>query len=226
MTARLLTTSTTILTKNYITNRGSESEQRYGMNTLFEGPLDPEAVASKDAVGQKAFGSVIPPEWAYIKLDLFDNTPDRELATGRRRLKLALGVLRSRDQTWVYLRSSLNGPWRNVKRGLDFGDPEDVAHYAVLRDQRDEFAAMGLTPRCSKFYQRGAAVKGQTARGLSCVIAELPDDGQYLAALVYNQQVIYRHLSREGLTDRQLRAGVIATNAGQRAESPRARDLF
>lgn len=225
MTARLLTTSTTLTTKNYITNRGSD-EQRLPTKTLSEGPLGPEAVASTSGVGQTAFGSVIPPEWGYVKLDLFDNTPLDQLALGRRRLKLALGVMRSQDQVWMYFRASLNGPWRNVKRGLDFSDPEDLAHYALLSRQRDEFVAMGLEPRVSKFYQRGQTVKGETARGLSCVVAELPGDSEYLTCLVYDQQVIYRRLAGDGLTDRQRGAGVIATSYSQRQRSVRARDLF
>jgi len=60
------------------------------MQNLCEVPLESEAVASCVGVSQGESGSVIPPEWAFVKLDLFDNTPAQELAQNRRRLKLAL----------------------------------------------------------------------------------------------------------------------------------------
>lgn len=229
MTAQRITTSTTSTTsttKNYITDSGGLTPQQSLMKALSEGSLDPEAVASPGGVGQEAFGSVIPPEWAYIKIDLFDNTPAQDLAAGRRRLKLALAVLRARDQEWNYFRASLNGPWRNVRRGLDLVDPDDREHYQVLARTRDDFVDAGLVPRTSKFYERGFRRKGQTICGLSTVVAALPQDGHWIAAIVYGSQVIVRTLDGSNRSAAQRQAGIIATTDQGRPGRVRAQDLF
>ena len=229
MTARLLTTSTTLTTlttNNDITNRDLLSERRYLMKNLCEVPLDPEAVASRVGVSPGESGSVIPPEWAFVKLDLFDNTPAQELAQNKRRLKLALGILHARTEEWLYFRSSLNGPWRNVKRGLDLANPEDLAHYELIERTRDQYVDAGLVPKCSKFYRRGRTRKGQTTVGLSCVVAEMPAVGQYLVTMVYDQQVLVYELNNATLTARQRQSGVIATNTQRSGNRVRARDLF
>jgi len=226
MTAQLVTTSTTSTTNNDITNRDLLRERRLLMENLCEVPLGPEANASISGVGQKAFGSDSPPEWAFVKLDLFDNTPAQELARGQRRLKLALGILSTTTQEWLYFRSSLNGPWRNVKRGLDLSHPEDLAHYQTIERVRDEFVDAGLVPRSSKFYRRGRTKKGETAIGLSCVVAELFNPGDYVVSVIYDQQVMVYQLNNRTLTDCQRRSGVIATNTQRTARRVRARDLF
>lgn len=229
VTARLLTTSTTsttLTTNNDITNRDLLSERRYLMQNLCEVPLESEAVASCVGVSQGESGSVIPPEWAFVKLDLFDNTPAQELAQGKRRLKLALGILHARTEQWMYFRSSLNGPWRNVKRGLHLDDPEDLAHYTLIERTRDQYVDAGLVPKCSKFYRRGRTRKGQTTVGLSCVVAELPVVGQYLVTMIYDQQVLVYELNNLTLTPKQRQSGVIATNTQRSGNRVRARDLF
>ena len=229
MTARLLTTSTTsttLTTNNDITNRDLLRERRYLMQNLCEVPLDPEANASASGFVQGESGSVIPPEWAFVKLDLFDNTPAQELAQGRRRLKLALGILHARTEQWMYFRSSLNGPWRNVKRGLHLDDPEDRAHYELIESTREQYVDAGLVPRCSKFYRRGRQRKGQTTVGLSCVVAELPRAGQYLVTMIYDQLVLVYELDNATLTPKQRQSGVIATNTQRSGNRVRARDLF
>ena len=138
------------------------------MHNLCEVPLDPEAVASMGGFGQGESGSVSPPEWAFVKLDLFDNTPAQELARGRRRLKLALAILHARTEQWMYFRSSLNGPWRNVKRGLDLDDPEDRSHYELIESTREQYVDAGLVPRSSKFYRRGRQRRPDHGRSELC----------------------------------------------------------
>lgn len=220
------TTTTTLTTKNYIIDSGGLSPQQSLMKILSEEPFGSEAKASLGGVGHTAFGSVIPPEWAHIKIDLFDNTPAQQLHTGRLRLKLALAVLRSSDQEWQYFRASLNGPWRNVRRGLDLTDPDDREHLSRLSRTRDEFVEAGLVPRTSKFYERGFHRKGQTICGLSTVVAALPAEGEYLAAIVYGTQVILRQMSGANRTPAQRTSGVIATTHSGRPTRVRARDLF
>lgn len=230
MTARLLTTSTTLttlMTDNNVTDRVASDHERSVTGFLSEEAFGLEADASSGVVGHQAFGSgSTPREWAFVKLDLFDNTPAQELSRGQRRLKLALGILTHSTQQWLYFRSSLNGPWRNVRRGLIMDDAEDLAHYRQIELTRDQFREAGLTPRCSKFYRRGEQRRGHTARGLSCVMAEMPDPGHYLVTVIYERAVMVYELRSSGLSAAQRRAGIIATNTEISRDRPRARDLF
>ena len=224
--AQTLTTPTTSTTCNDIRHRASRSEQQQClMEHLCEGPLGPEAVASQ-ALGQKAFGSVIPQDWAHAKLDLFDNTPAQMLAKGNRQLKLALAVLKQSDQTWQYLRASLNGPWRNVKRGMDMSDPQDRNHYGEIQRVRDEFVDAGLVPRTSKFYQRGHNRKGQSAWGLTGIVAALPQDAHYVAAIIYESHTYYWLMTNQHLTPDQRHAGIIASTRQAVPRRLRAKELF
>jgi len=226
--ARLLTTYNNITTTNDITHCASLREQQQClMESLCEAPLDPEAVASPSGRGQKAFGSVIPPDWAHAKLDLFDNTPAQMLAKNKRQLKLALAVLPTQDQTWRYFRASLNGPWRNVKRGLDFADANDRQHYSTIERVRDDYVEAGLVPRTSKFYRRGEGRKGESAWGLSVAVAELPEVGQYLATIIYERETYAWLLTNQLLTPEQRHTGIVASSRTQTVrQRVRARDLF
>ena len=131
----------------------------------------------------------------------------------------------STDQ-WVYLRAAVNSPWRHVRRGLDMSDPEDLAHYHVLENTRDEFVDAGLVPRSGKFYQKGTRGKGEFAIGLSGIVAELPRDHEYITAVIYQDQVYYFHLRGHTLTAAQRQGGVIATSEQRTRRRLRAKDLF
>lgn len=228
-TAQLLTTSTTLTTStnNNVSDLALDS-RRSLTDFLSEDAFGVEANASLEGFGQKAFGSgSTPAGWGFVKLDLFDNTPERLLRQNRRRrLKMALAVENLSSQAWMYFRSSLNGPWRNVKRGLDFSDPRHVAHYDLIQQVRDEFVQAGLEPRCSKFYQKSNFYKGETAFGLSCVVAELPGAGNYITALIADQCCRMYELTGTTLSPAQRQAGIVATNTRPAARRIWVTDLF
>lgn len=231
MTARSLTKSTkstSINKDNKVSHGHSLRERQCILGALSEGSLGPEAVASGPDAGlcQKAVGSVIPPDWAYVKIDLFDNSTAQQLARRDRRLRLSLAVRPTVSDQWVYLRAAVNSPWRHVRRGLDMSDPEDLAHYRCLEATRDEFVDSGLVPRSGKYYQKGTRGKGEFAIGLSGIVAELDQDHEYITAVVYQDQVYYYHLRGHILTQAQREAGVVATSEQRTTRRLRARDLF
>lgn len=228
---RSLTKSTNITSlkeDNKVSHCGSLRERQCILGALSEGSLGPEAVASGPwgGLGQQAFGSDIPADWAYVKLDLFDNSTAQQLARRDRRLRLSLAVRPTSTDQWVYLRAAVNSPWRHVRRGLDMSDPEDLAHYRVLENTRDEFVDAGLVPRSGKFYQKGTRGKGEFAIGLSGIVAELPRDHEYITAVIYQDRVYHYHLRGHTLTAAQRQGGVIATSEQRTRRRLRAKDLF
>lgn len=214
--------------KNYIKDCDPLRGQQSRTNILSEEAFGPEAFASKSGVCQKAFGSgSTPAEWTALKLDLFDNATDAEISQGQRRLKMAMGILSAHNQEWQYFRASLQGPWRNIRRGLDMRDRDDREHYETIQQVRDEFMAEGFHPRFSKFYQRRQTRCGPTVAGLAIVMAEMPDPGHYVACVIYNTDTIYREMTNRNLSAAQRAAGIVSsTHTATAATRVRARDLF
>ena len=228
-TVTTLTTLTTLTTNNNITHY-APLEQQCIDTSLFETSFESETSSpgSQGAERGVVISESRPPEWNYVKLDLFDNATMEELAQNRRRLKLNVSILKATDGQWVYARASLNGPWRNVKRGLDFEDPEQRGHYYTLKTEREELVAMGLIPCSSKCYLKNATQKGSTILGLSVIVSALPEAGEYLACVIYGSRVYRYVMSNQHITQTQLRSGIICSTQSQRTVThrPRAQDLF
>jgi len=228
-TVTTLTTLTTLTTNNNITHYAPAEQQCLDASlseTSFE--AETSSPGSQGAERGVVISEPKPPEWSYVKLDLFDNATTEELAQCRRRLKLNVSILRATDGKWIYARASLNGPWRNVKRGLDFTDPEQRGHYYTLKTEREELIATGLIPNSSKCYLKGATQKGSTILGLSVIVSALPEAGEYLACVVYGSRVYRYHMTNQHITQTQLQAGIICSTQTQRTVThrPRAQDLF
>ena len=228
-TVTTLTTLTTLITNNNITHYALD-EQQCVDTSLFETPLEAET-SSPGSQGAER-GIVIsepkPPEWSFVKLDLFDNATTEEIAQARRRFKLNVSILRATDGQWIYARASLAGPWRNVKRGLDFEDAEQRSHYYTIKTERELLVATGLVPCSSKCYLKGATQKGSTILGLSVIVSPLPDVGEYLACVIYGRRVFRYVMNSQHLTQAQRRSGIVCSTQTQRTNThrPRAQDLF
>ena len=139
-----------------------------------------------------------------------------------------MSILRARDGQWIYARASLAGPWRNVRRGLDFEDPEQRAHYYTIKTEREELVAAGLTPCSSKCYLKGARQKGSSILGLSVIVCPLPAAGEYLCSVIYGARVYRYHMSNQHITQIQQRAGIVASTQTKTTQThrPKAQDLF
>ena len=169
----------------------------------------------------------LPAIWTYAKVTLFDNADVEEIRAGKRKLKLALSVKSAKDGKFKQFTASMNGPFRNLKRGLS---SEDYAgtHYQRLIQLYQEAKETADEVSVSKFHITGDAVKGRTVTRLSALLITLPKDAQYLAAVVVGDDVVYFQLNSKDLTAKQRKQGAIAQAyiSSGIVKSPDVSDLF
>jgi hypothetical protein len=222
--AQSLTTLTTITTNNNLTtvnviaSRPDDDEQKQESSGHLL--ASPEGFAPQVAVSQ----SMLPPaKWKYAKVDLFDNTTEKQLAKGMRKLRLSLSFLTHTSSNYKYLGALMNSRIRDTKRGFDLDDADERAHYDLLIQTYSELKELPeyQNVRLSKCYERAVKGKGKTIFGLSVILAEQQRDGEYLCIIVDGVEMTGIYLSALGLTDRQragncISSGQTGTNAIQR----------
>jgi hypothetical protein len=176
-----------------------------------------------------ALASKNTPPWRFIKADLFDNADMKMLAKNKRKLNLKLAFLLQNKPEYQYLSASLNSPFRNIKRGFDFSDPQQLAHYNLLERTYQLMSNAGLDRiRASKCYEPASKGKGASIYGTSVVIGQDLSTDQYLIALILNNQVYDLTLDGKNLTDKQRSANCIASAQQGEMQRPRktANDFF
>ncbi len=169
----------------------------------------------------------LPAVWSYAKVTLFDNATADEARQDKRKLKLALSVKSSKDGKFKHFTASMNGPFRNLKRGLSSEDyagshyQRVIALYQEAKESADEVSV-------SKFHITGDKVKGRTVVRLSAVLVTLPKDGEYLACVIFGDEVIYFQMDHKELTQKQRKQGAIAQSfiSSGVVKSPDIDDLF
>jgi hypothetical protein len=169
----------------------------------------------------------LPAIWTYAKVSLFDNADVEEIRAGKRRLKLALSVKSAKDGKFKQFTASMNGPFRNLKRGLS---SEDYAgtHYQTVIQLYQDAKLTAEEVSVSKFHITGDKVKGRTVVRLSAVLVALPKDGHYLACVVVGDNVVYFQMTGKELTAKQRKQGAIAQAyiSSGIVKSPDVSDLF
>lgn len=176
-----------------------------------------------------AIASMAARPWRFIKLDLFDNATPQMLAKNKRRFNLKLAFLLKAKTEYQYLSAALNTPWRNVKRGFDFSDPDQLNHYNTIERIYQEMSKSGLDRiRASKCYEPTNKGKGATYYGISVVIGQDLESGIYFLSLINNQSVYTYELTGNAITETQRRANCIATAQEGDMSAPRktSRDFF
>jgi hypothetical protein len=167
--------------------------------------------------------------WRFIKADLFDNATPQMLAKNRRKFNLKLSFLLHNESEYQYLGAALNTPWRNVKRGFDFSDPDQLEHYNTLERVYQRMSKAGLDRiRASKCYEPTKKGKGATIFGTSVVIGQDLETSEYLIALIIYDQIYDLTLNGKTLSDAQRSANCIASTQQGDMISPRktAKDFF
>jgi hypothetical protein len=169
----------------------------------------------------------LPAKWTYAKVTLFDNADVEEIRAGKRRLKLALSVKSAKDGKFKQFTASMNSPFRNLKRGLSSEDYADSHYQKIIQLYQDAKESTDAVT-VSKFHITGDQVKGRTVKRLSALLIALPKDGQYLAAIVVGDDVVYFQLSGKDLTAKQRKQGAIgqAYISSGIVQSPDVEDLF
>lgn len=176
-----------------------------------------------------ALASTGTPPWRFIKADLFDNATQQMLAKNRRKFNLKLAFLLRNKPDYQYLAAALNTPWRNVKRGFDFSDPDQLKHYNTLERVYQEMSNANLDRiRASKCYEPAKKGKGATIFGMSVVMGQDLETGSYILAVIKNTAVYTLELTGKTITQTQRSANCIATTQEGEMSAPRktARDWF
>lgn len=184
-------------------------------------PLGCPGEPGKDIVGS------LPQAWTYAKVTLFDNATIEEAHQNKRRLKLALSVKSAKDGKFKNFTASMMGPFRNLKRGIS-SEEYNGNHYQTVIELYRNAKEVTDGVYVSKFHITGDRVKGRTVTRLSVVLAELPKDGNYLATVVFGDDVVYFPMNGKELTQRQRKQGAIAQAyiSSGIVKSPDIDDLF
>jgi hypothetical protein len=149
----------------------------------------------------------LPPKWRYAKVDLFDNSTEKQIKKGTRKLRLSLSFLTTTSSNYKYLGALMNSRIRDVKRGFDFDDEFEKSHYDVLIQTYSELKELGYqNVRLSKCYERAVKGKGKTIFGFSVVLAEEEQVGKYLCLIIDGTDITAIQMSGKELSDKQ-RAG-------------------
>lgn len=189
----------------------------------------PEASFSASQPVGVALASSATPPWRFIKADLFDNATVQALAKNKRKFNLKLSFLLHTKSEYQYLSASLNSPFRNIKRGFDLSDAQQLEHYNLLERTYQLMSSAGLDRvRASKCYEPSTKGKGASIFGTSVVIGQDSTTDEYLIALILNNKVYDLTLDAKNLTDKQRSANCIASAHQGEMMRPRktANDFF
>ena len=201
--------------KTFNDDAGKTSDNQ--VTPVLRTPLGEASPPESGVLGQEARGvSVIAetPPWKYIKVDLYDNATDQDLAKGIRKLKLKLSYLLPGQTSYKKVTASLGGRWRDVKRGMDLtSNQDDIQHYNKIQEVYELFGNELTNASASKCFESSTKGKGNSIFGLSVVLGELPTYGEYAVAVIFEDQAQIIQLEGQYLTPAQRKKNQIATGS-------------
>ena len=150
--------------------------------------------------------------WSHLKIDLFDNATSKELVKGTRKFKLKMGFVYP-DRPNQSLSAGLNHEWRFVKRGFDFSDIDDLAHYNLLEELYRAAKDQYLEVRASKCYDNIRGQKGRSVIGISVIICYDGTPGEYDVILINGTDCYDIKLSNTNLSISQQKNNCIASGS-------------
>lgn len=163
---------------------------------------------------ERGSDSAAAPPWKYIKIDLYDNTTTSEQIKGIRKLGVKINYLLPGQTTYKRLSAKMGGRWRDVKRGMDLtGNQDDILHYNKIQEMYELFKQDLNNVSASKCYESATKGKGNSIFGLSVVLGEMPQDGEYVIAVVYEDNVQLILLDNKHLTQAQKDKNQIASGS-------------
>jgi hypothetical protein len=175
-------------------------------------PLVPASQEERKASSQKARGIGSTAPWSHLKIDLFDNATEQQTVKGVRQFKLKLGFVYP-DKPNQSLSAGLNHAWRFVKRGFDFNDSDDLAHYNLLEQlyqtAKDEYSDV----RASKCYDNIRGQKGRSIIGISVILCQMADPGEYYIILIDGKDCYDITLTNKNLTLNQQKNNCVASGS-------------
>lgn len=172
----------------------------------------------------------LPPNWDFVKIDLFDNSKTDDLVRGKTKLRVSVNIKRAGLKDWQSFRADMNSPIRNCKRGLDSATWDNL-HYTMLKENYAELRTLYKDVRVSKCYQKGYGVKGRSVEELSVIVAADEQAHHYVVNLLFADQCwVWKMRGDQGyLTVNQRENNMIATvsvKPGMKVKNVNARDLL
>lgn len=205
-TLTTITTNNNLTTFNVITSEDDDKHQQESFGHLMASPggLKRNILPAEQTVGLNVSAA---PKWKYAKVDLFDNSTEQQVKKGVRKLRLSLSFLTHTNPNYKYLGALVNSRVRDAKRGFDMDDPYEREHYELLIQTYKEMKELGYqNVRLSKCYERATKGKGKTIFGMSVILAEQPQVGNYIALIIDGVEITPIQLSGKELSEKQ-RAG-------------------
>ena len=153
----------------------------------------------------------IPEPWRILKLDVFDNANNEQLAANKQMIKLAISVQKNDSSEYQYYRAKLNSPFRNVRRGVS--EHHDTQHYAMLeqlyKQTQYELRNQLLRLNASKIYRKGYADTKRTIDGFSTLLGKKEDS--WLCCLLIKHTPYWFEIGSDNISKSARRSGIIAT---------------
>ena len=210
-TLTTITTNNNLTTINVITSEDDDKHQQESGGRLLASPvgLMGNNIPAEQTVGLNVSAA---PKWKYAKVDLFDNSTEQQIKKGLRKLRLSLSFLTHTSSNYKYLGALVNSRVRDAKRGFNMDDPYEREHYELLIQTYTEMKELGYqNVRLSKCYERATRGKGKTIFGMSVILAELPNPGQYITLIIDGTELTRVDLSGKQLTDKQRTGNCISS---------------
>ena len=174
--------------------------------------------------------NIIPQDWLYAKLDLFDNATTEENILDKQKLKLSVSFKKQNSDEIISIRAGLNSPKRHYTRNIIndvmlHGKPHQ--HYKLCNEMYNDIVAT-LGAECqkiaiSKFYESRQTYPGKyqnkTIENASVIVYKMHN--KWSAFMILDRNVFEFCLDKS-ITDKQREHGVIATTTRRNDFTPKA----
>ena len=174
--------------------------------------------------------NIIPQDWHFAKLDLFDNATVNESIVDKQKLKLSISFRHKQSNELISIRAGLNSPKRHYTRNISNavllnGKPHQ--HYKLCSNMYDEIVAELGTDcehiRISKLYESRELYPGKyspkTIENATAIVYKSDSTWYTMMILDYN---VFQFCLNDSVTDKQRLHGVIATNMKRSDFVPKA----
>ncbi len=164
--------------------------------------------------------NIIPQDWHFAKLDLFDNATTEESILDKQKLKLSICFRKKDNNEVIHIRAGLNSPKRHYTRNITNavmlnGKPHQ--HYKLCSNMYDEIVAE-LGTECekiciSKLYESRETYPGKyspkTIENASVIVYKADSTWYTMMILDYN---VFQFCLNNNVSAKSRDSGVIATN--------------
>jgi hypothetical protein len=174
--------------------------------------------------------NIIPQDWVYAKLDLFDNATTEESILDKQKLKLSVSFKKQNNDEIISIRAGLNSPKRHYTRNITNevmlgGKPHQ--HYKLCNELYNDIVAE-LGSECqkiaiSKFYESRETYPSKwlnkSIENASAIVYKTNNKWHTMMILEYN---VFQFCLDKNLSDKQRIKNMIATDIRHNNFTPKA----